>query len=513
MTTGAARPAGRQATAGSYWLTSTDDAGSRPPLRETDRVDVAVVGGGIVGVTCALLLSRGGARVALLEAGRIGGGTTGTTTAKITSNQGLVYDTLRSTVGDERARGYAQANEDALAWMRALVADEDIACDWRDRDAYTYTEDERRVSDLEAEAEAARALGLPASFVEDVPGPPQLQARAAVRCTGQAEFHPRRYLLALAARAEEAGCLIAEGTRVTGVDAGDPCVVRTESGALEADRVVIATQYPILDRSLHFARLHVERSYIVAFPDRIGAPAMLYSVDSPSRSLRSTPLPEGGELVMVGGEGHPTGRETDTEERYAALADTAASWYGDVDVTHRWSAQDMVSADKLPFAEPVLGGHGRVWTITGLRKWGMSLGTAAAHHVAAQLAGQPSAHDAAFDHPSVPPLKALGEAVKENVGNGIRWTAARVSPGTAPDDLAPGEGDVHGPPHRRVASYRDDGGVLHSHSAVCTHLACEVRFNRAERSWDCPCHASRFDACDGHVLSGPAVRRLPPARR
>lgn len=513
MSTGAARAADRAATAGSYWLASTGDGITRPPLRATDRVDVAVVGGGIVGVTCALLLSRGGARVALLEADRIGAGTTGATTAKVTSNQGLVYDELRRTVGDDRARAYGEANEDALAWMRALVADEGIACDWRDRDAYTYTEDDGRVPDLEAEAAAARELGLPASVAEEMPGPPQLHARAAVRYANQAEFHPRRYLLALAARAEEAGCLIAEGSRVTGVDAGEPCVVRTEGGSLEADRVVVATQYPILDRSLHFARLHVERSYIVAFPDRVGAPAMLYSVDSPSRSLRSTPLPGGGELVMVGGEGHPTGRETDTEERYAALAETAASWYGDVDITHRWSAQDMVSADKLPFAEPVLGGHGRVWTVTGLRKWGMTLGTAAARHLTARLAGSPSPHDAAFDHPSVPPLRALGEAVRENVGNGIRWTAARIAPGTAPDDLAPGEGDVHGPPHRRIASYRDDDGIVHSHSAVCTHLACEVRFNPAERSWDCPCHASRFDACDGRVLSGPAVHRLPPARR
>lgn len=513
MTSGAVRVPERAATAGSYWLTSTDDADPRPPLRATDRVDVAVVGGGIVGVTCALLLSRGGARVALLEANRVGGGTTGTTTAKITSNQGLVYDELRRMVGDERARASAEANEGALAWMRTLVADEGIACDWRDRDAYTYTEDERRISDLEAEAAAADELGLPATFVDEVPGPPQLRARAGVRFTGQAEFHPRRYVLALAARAEEAGCVIAEGTRVTGIDAGEPCVVRTERGSLQADRVVVATQYPILDRSLHFARLHVERSYIVAFPDRVGAPAMLYSVDSPSRSLRSTPLPDGGELVMVGGEGHPTGRRPDTEERYAALAETARAWYGDIEVTHRWSAQDMVSPDLLPYAEPVLGAHGRVWTVTGLRKWGMSLGTAAARHVAARLAAEPSAHATAFDHPTVPPLRALGEAVKENVGNGIRWAAARVAPGTSPDDLAPGEGDVHGPPHRRIASYRDDHGVLHSHSAVCTHLACEVRFNPAERSWDCPCHASRFDARDGRVLSGPAVRRLPPARR
>lgn len=503
--------AARSTTAGSYWLTSTAGEKARPPLRTMSRVDVAIVGGGIVGVTCALLLSRSGARVALLEADRIGGGATGNTTAKVTSNQGLVYDLLRSRVGDERTRAYGQANEAALAWMRELIRDEAIACDWRDRDAYTYTEDEQRVSELEAEAEAAGALGLPADLVHEVPGPPE--AVAAVRFTGQGEFHPRRYVLALADLAERAGCFMAEGTRVTGVDAGEPCVVRTEHASLEADRVVIATQYPILDRSLHFARLHVERSYIVGARTEVPAAAMLYSIDSPGRSLRSTPLPDGGELMLVGGEGHPTGRRTDTEERYAALADTVRSWFGGAEVAHRWSAQDMVSADTLPFAEPVLGGHRRVWTVTGLRKWGMTLGTAAAQHVAAQLADAPSPHAAAFDHPRLPPLHALGEAVKENLGNGIRWTTARVAPGKSPAELEPGEGDVHGPPHRRVATYRDDHNELHTHSAVCTHLGCEVRFNPAERSWDCPCHASRFDARDGHVLTGPAVRRLPPIHR
>ncbi|MGK2939940.1 MAG: FAD-dependent oxidoreductase [Solirubrobacteraceae bacterium] len=507
-------PKGRSgaATAGSYWLSSTPDARRRPPLKRGARVDVAVVGGGIVGVTCALLLARSGARVALLEAEVLGGGTSGATTAKVTSAHGLVYDELRRRVGDDRAAAYGHANEAALAWMRDLVASEDIACDWRGRDAYTYTTDERRTRKIEAEAQTARVLGLPATLTDDVPGP--ASALAAVRMSAQAEMHPRRYILELADRAEAAGCLIAEHTRVTGVDAAQRCViVRTDRATLETDRVVLATQYPILDRSLHFARMHVTRSYIVGVRTAEPVPAMLYSADSPGRSLRSTPLPGGGELTMVGGEGHATGRETDTEARYAALAATARDWFGDAPLTHRWSAQDMTSADELPYAETILASGGRIWAVTGLRKWGMTLGTAAAHHVFACLADRLSPHALAFDHPRVPPVPALAQAAQENAGNGWRFTTGRLRPGPSPDDIEPGEGAVHGPPHRRVAAYRDDAGALHRLSAVCTHLGCEVRFNPAERSWDCPCHASRFDACTGRVLDGPAVRGLPPADR
>lgn len=499
------------ARAGSWWRSSTEGAPGRPPLgRLEHQVDVAVVGGGIVGATLALLLARDGARVALLEAGAIGAGTTGGTTAKVSAPQGLVHGKLARQVGEERAGAFVGANAAALAWLRELVRGEGLDCEWRDRDALTFTADEARVDDLAAEADACARLGLDASIVRDVPGP--TGAVAALRVAEQAEMHPRRYVLGLADRAEAAGCVIAEGTRVCGIDAGDPCVVRCDGTTLRADRVVLATLYPLLDRSLHLARVSVERSYIVGVrtPDPVGA--MLYGIDDPMRSLRSTPLPDGDELVLVGGEGHATGRASDTEERYAALAATASDWYPGAPLLHRWSAQDVTSADELPYAEPILGSDDRIFAVTGLRKWGMTLGTAAAHHVADRLAGRPAAHAAAFDHPRVPPVGAVAHAARENAGNGVRLVTGRLRKGIPSEDLAPGQGSVHGPPHHRVAAYRDDDGTLHTHAATCTHLGCEVRFNDAERSWDCPCHASRFDARDGRVLTGPATRRLRPAR-
>lgn len=498
------------ARAGSWWRASTAETGTRPPLGRLDRVDVAIVGGGIVGATLALLLARDGARVALVEAGRLGGGTTGGTTAKVSAPQGLVHGRLARDAGEDRARAFADANAAALAWMRALVTTEELDCEWRDRDALTYTASEERIDDLRAEAEVCARLGLPASMVGEVPGP--TGAVAALRLADQAEMHPRRYVLGLADLAEAAGCTIAEGTRVCGIDAGDPCVLHCDGTTLRADRVVLATLYPLLDRSLHIARVSVQRSYIVGVraPDPVGA--MLYGIDDPMRSLRSTPLPDGHELILVGGEGHATGRETDTEQRYEALAATARDWYPEAPLLHRWSAQDVTSADELPYAEPILGGDGRIFAVTGLRKWGMTLGTAAAHHLADRFAGRPASHAAAFDHPRVPPVRAIAHAARENAGNGIRLVTGRLHPGASSDELEPGQGAVHGPPHRRVAAYRDDDGALHTHAATCTHLGCEVRFNEAERSWDCPCHASRFDARDGRVLTGPATRRLRPAR-
>jgi nitrite reductase/ring-hydroxylating ferredoxin subunit len=295
-------------------------------------------------------------------------------------------------------------------------------------------------------------------------------------------------------------------------DRGGPFLVRTERGDVRAQQVVLATHYPILDRSLFFARVHVTREYVVAA--RLEGPApqgMFYAAESPSRSLRTTPLPDGGELLLVGGEGHATGRGA-TGDRFGTLERWMREHFRVGAETWRWSAQDPTAHDKLPFAGRMpMGGRGRMWVVTGLRKWGFANGTSAAHVVAEGVRGRP--HDLAglVDPRRLRPKAAAFSFARENASVGTRFVAGRLTslrPKTA-DELAPGEGAICRVEGHKAAAYRDAQGVLHAVSPICTHMGCEVRFNADERSWDCPCHASRFDV-DGEVLEGPATRPLAP---
>lgn len=497
---------------GSYWLATTPAAASRPPLPAGVRAEVAVLGGGLAGVTTALMLARAGVDVVLVEARTIGSGVSGTTTAKVTSAHGSCYHPLASRISTEAARGYGTANERALAWMRDLVTAEGIDCDWEERDAWTYTTDPSMADDIAKEAAAAADAGLPATLRDAAPLP--FETAAAVQVRGQAQCHARRYVLGLADLAVLAGARIHEETRVTGVSSGSPCRIDTERGELHADRVVVATHYPILDRGLYFALLSTQRSYCVAARVSGSVPEdMYFAVDTPSRSLRTAPLADGGQLLIVGGDGHETGKDPDTGVHYRNLWEWAREHFNvESPTAYRWSAQDSTAVDGLPYAGPLHLRTDKLYVITALRKWGFTNATVGAQVVADAITGRANEFAALLDPKRVHVRASAGSFLKENVSVAKRFVGDRLANRGSGDaaSLAHGEGAVVTVAEgRRAATYRDGDGGLHAVSPRCTHLGCEVRFNPAERSWDCPCHGSRFDV-DGRVLEGPAVKPLAP---
>jgi glycine/D-amino acid oxidase-like deaminating enzyme/nitrite reductase/ring-hydroxylating ferredoxin subunit len=490
----------------SYWLKSSAPA-PRPPLAQDAECEVAVIGGGIVGVTAAHLLAGSGADVVLLEARRLGAGATGYTTAKISSLHGLTYAKLESSFGEETTRVYAEANEAGLAEIATLVESLSIECDFRRKPNFTYTESEQNRTQIADEAEAAARAGLAASLeeVDELPYP----VAAAVRVTDQAEFHPLRYLHGLAAAAADRGAGIYEGTRVVSVDQGDPVKIETEDGVVvRARHVIVATHLPILDRGLYFARTHPERSYVLLARLRGEGPQGMYlSDESPSHSLRSVPV-DGDELLMVGGESHKAG-QADAAERFRSLEAWARQRFDVESVEHRWATQDNMPADGLPFVGRLWPFSDRVLTATGMRKWGIAMGTAAARMLTDAINGDESPWTGTFTPLRLHPLAGGTDFVKENANAGFHWFADRLSRRASEEELARGQGAVVGSGLGQRAVYRDEAGVLHGLSARCTHLGCIVRFNTAERTWDCPCHGSRF-ALDGSVIEGPAVRGLEP---
>ncbi|MGZ8648224.1 MAG: FAD-dependent oxidoreductase [Solirubrobacteraceae bacterium] len=493
---------------GSVWIETGPAQPEFAELEADVQADVAVIGGGLVGITTALLLTEAGVHVALLEADRLIHGVTGHTTAKVTSQHGLIYDQLRSRFGFDGARTYGEANESALAWIAERVERDGIECDFRRRAAFAYATSPSERPQVESETEAAAAAGLPARMTESVPLP--FEVEGAERFDDQGEFHVRAYLLALVDALTTGGCRIFERTRAVEVDSHEqPVVVKTPGGRVLADQVVVATHYPFLDRSLAFARVHPERSYaIVCRIDGTPPDGMLISAGSPTRSVRAVRV-HGQELLLVGGEGHRTGTGGDTEERYRRLETFAREHWDVQSVDYRWSAQDNTTVDHVPYVGRLSPREERVFMATGFAKWGMTGGTAAALLLRDLLLGRENPWAPLFDPNRLNLRASAPRLIKENLQAGLRFVGDRVTkPGRrAAEDLRPGEGDIVRLNGERVAAYRDDEGALHAVSPTCTHLGCQVNFNAAERSWDCPCHGSRF-APDGRVLQGPAVHRL-----
>ena len=492
----------------SLWLEDETLTKNYERLDGDRTVDVAVVGGGITGLTAALLLAREGFEVCLVDQGRIATGTSGYTTAKVTTQHHLTYARLRLTHGKDGAATYASAMEAAKERVAEFV-DEGIACDFRRRPSYVYATrpGERRL--LEAETRAARDAGLAATLDDDVPLP--FPTTGGMRFDNQAEFHPVKYLLGLADRLVETGAHVYEHTRAVHVQEGDGVVLQTERGDIRARHVVVATLMPFLDRGGHFARAYPSRSYVLTARVRGDLPeAMLHAAAPPMYSIRSVPV-GGQELLMVLGQSHHVGSSKARPERYEKVAEFARRHWEVDSFEHRWSAQDYTPDDGVPYIGRVTPRSQSVYVATGFKKWGMTGGTLAAMLITDAIAGRQSPWAPLFASNRIKPLAEGPRFLGENTRIGLRFVGDRILARGSRDinDLAPGEGAIVSSQGEKVAGFRSADGGLHAVSTRCTHLGCQVAWNAAESTWDCPCHGSRF-APDGQILNGPATKALEP---
>ena len=475
----------------SWWMASA--AGEPyPQLTDLVETDVVVLGAGIAGITTAYALAAAGREVVLVDAGRVAAGVTGYTSAKVTVGHNLVYADLEQRFDADVARTYAQSQSAALEWLCATAEREGIDCELERLPMLVYTEvgDER--SKIEDEVRAATAAGLRASLVTDTGLP--YDVVAAVRLEDQAQFHPRKYLLGLVERFVALGGRVFEQTRALDVDGGEPCIVRTDAAEIRAREVVVATHYPFLDRGLLFARLAQYRDAVVAYPISADAdlPEMAISTgseDGGTHSMRTTPYRDGQRLLVVTGGQYKSGVEGDVESMYEDLAAWTEERFDVGDQAYRWSTQDASSVDRLPYIGRLPNSGEHVWVATGFSAWGMTGGTLAGMLLADLVQGRDNPWAEVYD-PSRKDLRAsASKLAKENVEVAKELVKGQFRAEIdGPDDLAPGEAGIYRHGVGLAAAYRDDAGSVHAVSARCTHLGCTVRFNDAERSWDCPCH-------------------------
>jgi glycine/D-amino acid oxidase-like deaminating enzyme/nitrite reductase/ring-hydroxylating ferredoxin subunit len=487
----------------SIWMALDDEPTSYPAPGRTITTDVAVLGGGIAGLTTAVLCQRAGLDVAVIEAAKIASGVTGNTTAKITALQEPIYSTLCDDLGVDTARAYADANRRGLDNIAMLVYELGIDCGFERRPAFTYSVDEEGPDTLRAEAEAARAVGLPVEETTNTGLP--FDVTAALRLDEQAQFNARRFCRALASAIDANGGTVIEGVRAMDVGERDgACVVETDHDEVHARHVVVATHVPFMFRGLFFAKTRPYRSYAVAARFDGKTPGGMYlSAAEPIRSIRDY-TQAGTTWLIIGGENHKTGAEEDTEKHYDALRAWGAGHFGLGSFEFAWSAQDPSSGDGLPMIGTLTPTMRNVWVATAFRKWGMAMSGAAAEIITAGITGEEHPLADAFSprrHPWATLRRMAGEVV-DTVKHGI---GDRISKSDA--DPAPGEGAIVGRGFDRRAVYVGEDGHRYAVSAVCTHLGCIVAWNNAERTWDCPCHGSRF-AVDGSVIEGPATKPL-----
>ncbi|MFH9294803.1 FAD-dependent oxidoreductase [Streptomyces sp. NPDC017520] len=495
----------------SYWMDTTD-APPYPRLTEDIAVDVAVVGGGIAGLSTAWELARAGRRVAVLEADRIASGVTGYTTAKVSALHSLVYDRLRRAHGAEAARLYAGSQLDAVERLAAIVGEVGIACDLERVSAYSYAAGPASRAAVEAEARAAADAGLDVSYVTETELP--FPVGGAVRLDGQAQFHPRAYLLALAEDLLGLGGLVFERTRVTGLSEGQPCRLTTEDQRVVTARdVVVATHYPVFDRAMLFARLSPRRELVVAAPvatDR--APkGMHITEDEGKRSVRTAPLDESRRLLIVTGESFTPGTG-DPREGFRRLDSWMHERFPVGATTYRWAAQDNDPSDTVPLIGPLHIGARHTYVATGFGGWGMTGGVLAGR-LLTSLITESEARPAwaeLYDPRRIAGVLREGSALlkqQADVAKHFAGDRMRVTHVDSVGDIVPGTGAVVRVKGRRCAVYRHEDGTVRAVSARCTHLGCLVSFNDAEATWECPCHGSRFGT-DGTVLQGPATSAL-----
>lgn len=488
----------------SCWQTETPPAFGK--LDGDCSADAVIVGGGICGLLCAYeLLGRGLGNIVLLEAGRILSGTTAYTTGKITSQHGLIYAAMEKNLGLRAARQYAKTNEEAVSRFGEIVRAEGIDCDYVPCDAYVYALTRQGAARVREEAEAAGRLSIDASFVTQCELP--FPVEGAVRFGGQARFHPMKFACRLAALLAERGVKIYENTPAVALSDN---VVLTGAGRVYGKNVLICTRYPFTNlRGFYFARIVQNRSYAVALRGAAALSGMYADAEDRGLSLRGARA--GGEDLLILAHGaHKTGHETG-ESHYEALLDWARRLFPGASEVCRWSAQDCVTNDRIPFVGRYSQFGGRVFLATGFNKWGMT-GSMAAARILADLIVDGKSRTADVFSPGRPDLgmQAGGffREAADTAANFLRGYLEAPRRGVA--ELKNGEGGLAEFRGAKIGAFRDGDGGLHGVRPVCTHMRCPLRWNPEENTWDCPCHGSRFDP-DGNAVGGPAF--LPLEKR
>jgi glycine/D-amino acid oxidase-like deaminating enzyme/nitrite reductase/ring-hydroxylating ferredoxin subunit len=502
-------------------MATTREIESDGPLADDTSADVCVVGAGIAGMTTAYLLAREGKRVVVLDDGPVGGSMTGRTTAHLVDALDDRYYELERLHGEEGSRLAAQSHAAAIDRVEAIVKEEGIECEFERLDGYLFAPPDESKEQLEDELKATHRAGLTETELVERAPIKDFDTGKALRFPRQAQFHPLLYLAGLARAIRRDGGLIHTGTHADKIEGGKKSArVETIDGrVVTAFSVVVATNTPVNDRFAIHTKQAPYITYVIGarVPKGSVERALFWDTPDPYHYVRLESMKDKGaggageyDLLIVGGEDHKTGQADDANKRFGWLERWTRTRFPMIEgVEFQWSGQVMEPVDGLAFIGRNPLDDDNVYIATGDSGNGMTHGTIAGMLITDLIMGRANDWEKLYD-PTRKTLKAIGDFASENLNVAAQYTDL-VTPGDvdSADDIKPGDGAIVRHGLKKVATYRDDKGLVHEYSAVCPHLGCVVDWNSKEKTWDCPCHGSRYDAY-GKVFQGPANTDLSP---
>ncbi len=495
----------------SYWHNT---AGSKSKTSENKdsldgkKFDLLIIGSGLTGLTTAYLLRNSGLKIGIIEATSIGYGVTGYTTAKITVQHSLIYDYLINSFGIDEARQYLKANQEGLNLVKTIIDENNIDCDFKEQTAYVYALDESEIKEIKAEFEAYKKLEIDSFYTENAPLPNN--ALAAVGIKNQGQFNPLKYLYSLLGIIMKSdSCEVYENVRALNIEPhSNGITVATEKGKINADKVVVASHYPFDDSfGLYFLRLYQDKSYIIAAKTHEEPfDGMYINVNDSIYSMRYQFSDKENVLLLSGGN-HRAGEKDNEEESYKELEDFLNKNFKNAEIVSKWSTQDCMTYDKIPYIGHYSNSFENLYVATGFKKWGMSHSAAAALILRNKILKIDDDYSEIFNPSRFTPLQSSREFLSsvKSIAAGFMKRVAIV-----PDEILEvkeGEGKIVNYNGKKVGVYKDNKGDYFCINPVCSHLKCGVSFNEAEKTWDCQCHGSRYDI-KGNILEGPTVRPL-----
>jgi glycine/D-amino acid oxidase-like deaminating enzyme/nitrite reductase/ring-hydroxylating ferredoxin subunit len=487
----------------SFWST-TDQPINYPQLEEDIEIDTAVIGGGISGILTAYLLAKEGQSVALLEAREFLSGTTGGTTAKLSSQHQLIYDDLLKQDGLEVAKLYYEANQEGQRIIKSIIDEHKIDCDFKVVDSYVFSNDFAMTSRMEKEAEAYEKIGIEGSLADSIPV--DLKVTSALVMKKQAQVNPVKFLKAVLQEVDAMGGQIFQQTRYMESEEKDgKLILSTDTPfTVTCDQVVFATLFPAEDPESFYAdTLEPVTSHLTAFESPKAVDSGVYiSADDPIRTFRGAKYGD-QDVLIIGGETHPKGDGKSTIEHYEAIRHYAKEEFGLTELLGYWSEHDHITPDRRPFIGRIQPDNDKMYVMTGYGKWGLAASATGAQLIKGLIFGEKNRFEKLYS-----PARKLPKeenADNENEDSDDNHIISPVSEQI--ERLAKGQAlavEINGKP---AGMYKDTDGNMHYLDLACTHLGCEVKWNDGDRTWDCPCHGSTFHGT-GKVLAGPAKEPL-----
>ena len=477
-------------------------------LNNNLNADVCIIGAGIFGLSCAYYLAKSGLNVIILEKDSIGEKTTGHTTGKITSEHGLFYNYLVNSFGETFAHDYLFANEEAIENIKNIIDTENIKCDFEYQSNFVYTTNKSEVQQIKNEVETVNYLGFPANFVTKTGLP--FEIAGAIQFKNQAQFNVISYLNGLCKSiTQNNGKIFTNSTVIDVKNDDNSYITSTSNGTIKSKYVILASHFPFINfPGMYFTKMYQSSSYIIGIDTKKTLfNGMYISSSSPIYSFRTAKY-NGKEILLLGGSEHKTGTTVNYSQTYGALENYAKQLYPSCEILFKWNTRDCISLDKIPYIGPFSSTMENIYIGTGFKKWGMTTSNVAANIITNYILGKDNKYAYLYDSTRLQPIKnrvefknVLTESVNSLFLNKLKTSKLYF------DNISNNSGGIIDINNQKVGIYKDTSGNIFAVKPFCSHLGCLLSWNDTDKTWDCPCHGSRFNFM-GKNLYDPAFKDL-----